>query len=85
MANTTNADRAEPTLTERARDAASSAGERVTSAASATVEAAKDHPYAAAGIAAGVAAAVGGAVYAATQLGGTETSGTTKKTAGAKH
>jgi hypothetical protein len=36
----------------------------------ATVEAIKEHPIAAAGIAAGVAAAVGGAAYAATQLGG---------------
>ncbi|QNE31119.1 hypothetical protein F1C10_03610 [Sphingomonas sp. NBWT7] len=55
-------------LTERAREAASSAGEKVAAAASSTVEAAKDHPYAAAGIVAGVAAAVGGAAYAATKL-----------------
>jgi ElaB/YqjD/DUF883 family membrane-anchored ribosome-binding protein len=57
------------TLTDRAKDVASTAQEKVTSAASATVEAAKEHPYAAAGIVAGVAAAVGGAVYAATSLG----------------
>ena len=57
------------TLAERAKDVASTAQEKVTSAASATVEAAKEHPYAAAGIVAGVAAAVGGAVYAATTLG----------------
>lgn len=60
------------TLTDRAKDAASAAQEKVTSAASATVEAAKGHPYAAAGIVAGVAAAVGGAVYAATTLGTTD-------------
>ena len=49
-----------------------SLGDRARDAANATIEAAKDHPYAAAGIAAGVAAAVGGAAYAATRLGGDE-------------
>ncbi len=55
---------------DRARDAASGAGEKVTAAASSTVEKAKNNPYATAGIVAGVAAAVGGAALAATKLGG---------------
>lgn len=55
-------------LTEKAQDAAKTAGEKVFSASSATVQAAKDHPYAAAGIAAGVAAAVAGAAIGATKL-----------------
>ncbi|MCD2316114.1 hypothetical protein LQ954_08125 [Sphingomonas sp. IC-11] len=57
------------TLAERARDAAGGAQARVTSATTATMDAAKGHPYAAAGIIAGVAAAVGGAAYAATRRG----------------
>ena len=56
-------------FTVRARGYATSAQERVSSAATATMDAAKDHPYAAAGIAVGVAAAVGGAAYAATRMG----------------
>jgi len=72
MTTTSTANHSDATLADRAREAASDAQERVSAAASATVEAAKDHPYAAAGIAAGVAAAVGGAVYAATQLGGSD-------------
>ena len=62
-------------LTERAREAASSAGEKVAAAASSTVEAAKERPYAAVGIVAGVAAAVGGVAYAATKLGGSTDDG----------
>lgn len=54
-------------LTDRARSAASGAQTRVSNATSATVDAAKDHPYAAAGIVAGAIAAVGGAAYAATR------------------
>lgn len=46
------------------------AQEAVGDALDATVQAVKEHPIAAAGIAAGVAAAVGGAAYAATQMGG---------------
>jgi ElaB/YqjD/DUF883 family membrane-anchored ribosome-binding protein len=57
-------------LTERARDAASGAGDKMTAAASSTMEKVKSHPYAAAGIVAGVAAAVGGAAFAASKLGG---------------
>lgn len=66
------------TLAERAKDVAGTAQEKVTSAAAATVGAAKDHPYAAAGIVAGVAAAVGGAVYAATTLGASDDTDATK-------
>lgn len=65
--NTIPADKG--SLTNRAREAASTAQEAVSSAALATVGAAREHPYAAAGIAVGVAAAVGGAAYAATRLG----------------
>ncbi len=69
MTTTNTPHQNDATLADRAREAAAGAQERVSAAASATVEAARDHPYAAAGIAAGVAAAVGGAVYAATQRG----------------
>jgi len=53
----------------KARSAATTAQKKVSSAAGATASAAKEHPYAAAGIAAGVAAAVAGGAYAATRLG----------------
>ena len=56
------------TYGDRARDAAGVAQDRVASAATATADAAKSHPYAAAGIAAGVAAAVAGAAFGATRL-----------------
>ncbi len=59
-------------LAERAREAASGAGDKVSAAASSTVEKVKSHPYAAAGIVAGVAAAVGGAAFAASKLGGSQ-------------
>lgn len=55
-------------LADKAKDAAGVAQEKVVAAANATVGAAKDHPYAAAGIAAGVAAAVAGGAYAASKL-----------------
>ena len=67
-ANTTGTTPENETLTDRAKGYAASAQEKVSSAASATLDAAKEHPYAAAGIAAGVAAAVGGAAYAATRM-----------------
>lgn len=57
------------TLAERARSVAGGAQARMTSATNATMDAAKGHPYAAAGIIAGVAAAVGGAAFAATRRG----------------
>lgn len=56
-----------------------SAQETVAGAVDATVQAVKDHPVAAAAVAAGAAAAVGGAVYAATQLGGSDTKATPSK------
>jgi len=56
--------------TEQAKSFLAQAQEAIGDAVDATVEAIKEHPIAAAGIAAGVAAAVGGAAYAATQLGG---------------
>lgn len=59
------------TIADRARNAASGAQARVSSATSATVDAARDHPYAAAGIVAGAIAAVGGAAFAATRLSST--------------
>ncbi len=60
---TTPADTQEKSFLEQAQEA-------VGDALDATVQAVKEHPIAAAGIAAGVAAAVGGAAYAATQLTG---------------
>ncbi len=68
------------TLADRARDAASGAQARVSSATSATVDRAKDHPYAAAGIVAGALAAIGGAAYAATRSGSGTTAGSKGKT-----
>lgn len=79
MADTT-ADKTDQSFTDKAKAAASTAGEsissaastaggKVSSAASATAEAVKAHPAATAGIVAGVAAAVAGGVYAATKLG----------------
>ena len=56
------------TAGEKVSAAASTASDKVTAAANATVEAAKEHPYAAAGIAVGVAAAVAGAVVGAQKL-----------------
>lgn len=61
------------TLAERARNAAGDAQARMNSATTATVDAAKEHPYATAGIIAGVAAAVGGAAYAASRRSQPET------------
>lgn len=75
MTNTNTAQHHDQSLAERARHAASVAGDRVSAAATATVEAARSRPYAAAGIAAGVAAAVGGAVYAATHVSGSDAAG----------
>lgn len=73
-------------LRDRARDYASGAQDRIASAGSATLDAAREHPYAAAGVVAGVAAAVGGLAYAATQLGsGSPKSGTAKKAKSSKH
>lgn len=73
-------------LRDRARGYASGAQDRIASAGSATLDAAREHPYAAAGVVAGVAAAVGGLAYAATQLGsGTAKSGTAKKNRSSKH
>lgn len=73
MADTETAHALPETVAE-ARDEAKSflaqAQETIGDAFDATVNAVKEHPIAAAGIAAGVAAAVGGAAYAATQLGG---------------
>ena len=66
------------TIADRARDAASGAQARVSSATSATVGAAKDHPYAAAGIVAGALAAIGGAAYAATRSSSSATTAGTK-------
>ncbi len=68
------------TLADRARDAATGAQARVSSATSATVDAARDHPYAAAGIVAGALAAIGGAAYAAKRAGGTGTTTNKGKT-----
>jgi hypothetical protein len=67
-------------LTDRARSAASGAQTRVSNATSATVDAAKDHPYAAAGIVAGAIAAVGGAAYAATRKSDSTTTTSKAKT-----
>lgn len=73
MADTETAN-STPTTLEEAKEEAKTflaqAQEVIGDAVDATVEAIKEHPIAAAGIAAGVAAAVGGAAYAATQLGG---------------
>lgn len=74
MADTETLNSTTPTTLEEATEQAKSflaqAQEVIGDAVDATVEAIKEHPIAAAGIAAGVAAAVGGAAYAATQLGG---------------
>jgi len=51
------------------KSATATAQGKVSSAANATIDAAKEHPYAAAGLAAGVAAAVAGGAYAASKLG----------------
>lgn len=67
-------------LTDRARSAASGAQARVSNATSATADAAKDHPYAAAGIVAGAIAAVGGAAYAATRKSDSNTATSKNKT-----
>jgi hypothetical protein len=64
---TNNASKSNATLADRARNAASGAQARVSSATSATVDAARERPYAAAGIVAGALAAIGGAAYAATR------------------
>lgn len=75
MANATqsNAEQNNETLADRARDAAQGAQARVSSATSATVDAAKSRPYAAAGIVAGAIAAIGGAAYAATRMSNSTT------------
>ena len=75
---TNNASKSNATLADRARNAASGAQARVSSATSATVDAAKERPYAAAGIVAGVAAALGGAAYAATRMGSSNTGASSK-------
>ncbi len=60
------------TLADRARHLAGDAQEKVSAATTATVDAAKEHPYATAGIVAGVAAAIGGAAYAASRRNQTD-------------
>lgn len=65
---TKTAAEADKSFADKAKEAAATAQGKVTAAAGATVEAAKEHPYAAAGIVAGVAAAVAGAVVGATKL-----------------
>jgi len=73
MADTETANALPETIEEAKADAKgflAQAQETLGDAFDATVNAVKEHPIAAAGIAAGVAAAVGGAAYAATQLGG---------------
>ncbi len=71
---TTSGQKDSATLADRARDVAGDAQEKVSSATTATVGAAKGHPYATAGIVAGVAAAIGGAAYAASRRNQAETS-----------
>ncbi|MGJ3629368.1 hypothetical protein AB5I41_25475 [Sphingomonas sp. MMS24-JH45] len=53
---------------DRVREAATHAQEKVTAAATKTVESAKDKPYAAAGIVAGVAVAAAGVAYGVAKL-----------------
>lgn len=74
---------ADKSLTDKAKDAAATAQGKVAKAASSTVEAAKDHPVAAAGIAAGVVAAVAGGAFAASKLrdGGSDSKPKPKSTA----
>lgn len=56
------------TIIEQAEGLFEQAKEALTDAFDATVEAVKEHPYAAAGIAAGAAAAVAGAAFGASKL-----------------
>lgn len=75
MPNATQAKTGEnqTTLADRARHAVQGAQARMSSASSATVDAAKSRPYAAAGIVAGAVAAIGGAAYAASRRGSSTT------------
>ena len=61
-------DKAQASYADRARDAAGQAQEKVSAAAIAAVDAAKERPYAAAAIGAGVAAAVAGAAFGVAKL-----------------
>lgn len=67
---------------DRAREAAGQAQEKVSAAATAAVDAAKERPYAAAGIAAGVAVAAAGAAFGIAKLLDDDKAAT-KKTGGA--
>jgi hypothetical protein len=61
-------DTEQKSFADKAKDAGTAAKDAVTSAATSTVQAAKDNPVTAAGIAVGVAAAVAGAVVGASKL-----------------
>ena len=69
--NTAN-DTTPATVTEEAKSFLETAQEAIGDAFESTVEAAKEHPVAAAAIAAGAAAAVAGAAYGISQLLGEE-------------